>query len=473
MQESAKGVEGGEQSQVAAPRSAFTMRALRRTLAANRVPMLFGAFAAQNTLRLASNLVLTRLLSPDAFGAIGVILSINYVLQMLTDIGYHAFVVRSREADSRHFLNVVWTVRLLRSLALTLIMLIFAGVFASAFNKPELEAPVRTMSILFLLEGLRSLNPNAAERARRISYISAVELGVFSVQTAATITAAFVISSFWAMIIGIYAGALTQAVTSYTLYPGGFHRIAFDRRIGADMWRFSRIVAVSSAITIILNQADKIFIGRALSLDQFGLYMLASNLTGATYQLIRSYSGRVLFPYFAEIARTTPDALDKLFYAARRKVTIPLSFLLGGGVGGGHLAVRILFDDRYLPSGLYVSLLCVPLLFSLTTYPAEQLMVVKGRIRSTLEANIVRFSWIVVAAPLGVHYFGIIGLVSAFALMEAAPALFWWRRLAAAGVLSWREEAYPLAAAALGAGIGFGLDKLADHLIATGAIPAF
>ncbi|MBI1365817.1 MAG: oligosaccharide flippase family protein [Alphaproteobacteria bacterium] len=449
------------------------VRALRSALAEKRVSMLFGTFVAQNVLRLASNLVLTRLLAPEAFGVVGVLMSINYVLQMLTDIGYSAFLIRSPEAHQPRFLNVVWTIRLLRSVVLTVFMLIFAGAFAAAFNKPELETPIRAVSFFFIGEALRSLQPIMAQRARRVSYISVIELACFIVQTAATIAAAFFIRSFWAIIIGMYVGVAAQIIFSYVAYPGGFHRIEFDRKIGGELWRFARVVAASSTITIFLNQADKIFIGRTLDLNQFGLYMLAANLTAAAYSLIRSYVNRILFPHYAEIWRTTPEQLNKIYYAARRKVTIPLAFLLGGGVGGGHLAVRILFDDRYLPAGVFVSWLCVPLLFALATYPAEQLMIVRGRIRSTLEANIVRFLWIVVAAPAGYHFFGIIGLVAAFAFMEAVPALYWWRRLAVAGVADLREEAYPFAAAALGAAIGFGLDRLVDYLIAAGTIPSF
>ena len=83
MQEGTGSVDGSEEPDENGARRVFNVRTVRRSLAANRVPVLFGAFAAQNVLRLASNLVLTRLLAPEAFGVIGVLMSINYVLMML------------------------------------------------------------------------------------------------------------------------------------------------------------------------------------------------------------------------------------------------------------------------------------------------------------------------------------------------------------------------------------------------------
>lgn len=456
-----------------AARPFLTIAGLRRSVAANSVPVLVATFTAQNVLRIASNLVLTRLLAPEAFGVVGVVSSISFVLQLLTDAGFRAFVVRSRKADERRFRNVIWTMRLIRSAFLTLTMFVFAGALAGAFDKPELETPVRAASFLFFLEGLRSLHPISAERARRISYITVIEFAAFLLQMATTITAAFIIPSFWALIIGLYAGAIANAVFSYALFPGGFHRIAFDRSISRELWGFARFVIASSMITVVLNQADKIFIGRSLSLQEFGLYMLATNLAAAALGLVRAYASRILLPLFAETARNAVENLNRVYYAARRRMTAILAFFIGGGVGGGHLAVRILFDERYLDAGLYVSLLLLAPLFTLITLPAEQLMIVKGRLHATLEANIVRLVWVFAAAPLGLHFFGVIGLVSAFALMEAATALYWWPRLAHAGVLDAREELIALAAASAGAVLGFAADRLANYLIASGMLPAF
>jgi O-antigen/teichoic acid export membrane protein len=388
-------------------------------------------------------------------------------------MGYHAFIVRSREATDRRFLNVIWTVRLVRAVILAVVMFAAAGALAAAFAKPELRTPIMAASFLLLFEGARSLHPIVAERARRVSYVTVVEFAAFLLQTAITIAAAFVFKSYWAIIFGMYAGGLIVIVFSYTLYPGGLHRIEFDRRIGAELWRFARIIVLSSAITLILSQADKIFIGCTMTLDQFGLYMLAVNLTLAAQGLIRTYSVRVLYPLFADTARDASETLTRIYYAARRRMTLVLAFLLGGGIGGGSLAVRILFDDRYLAAGIFVSLLCLGPLFTLVTLPAELLLIVLGRIRSALEANIVRFTWLVIAAPLGFYAYGIIGLVAAFALIEFAAAIYWWARVNRSGYLNWREEAGPMAAALVGAGLGFGADRLATYLIATGAIPAF
>lgn len=446
---------------------------IRRTLAQHKTPVLVGSLAAMNVLRLASNLVLTRLLAPEAFGVVGLMATISFVFQLLTDMGFEAFVVRSKKGEERRFLNVIWTIRLVRGITLAAVMFAGAGALAAAFDKPVLEAPLKAASLLFILEGLRSTYQIVAQRQQRVSYVAGVELLAFILQTSITIAAAFYLRSFWAIVVGMYAGALINLVFSYTLYPGGLHRLAYDREDARELWRFARLIIASSTITIILAQADKVFIGRALSLEALGLYMLAVNLTGAAATLVQKYTGRVLYPLFAQTFRTTPELLPAVYYQSRRQLTYIVSFLLGAGFGGGHFIVRLLLDDRYLGAGIYVSLLCLGPLFLLTNKPAESYAISVGRVRSALESNIVRLVWIAAAAPLGYHFFDVIGLVAAFALIEAACAFYWWRRLHLFGALDWREELRFLSVAAIGASLGVCVDWLSSYLVNTGWLPAF
>lgn len=446
---------------------------LRRKLAASPLGVLVGTMAATTFLRLGSNLILTRLLAPEAFGIIGLLAAITVVLQLMTDMGLSAFIIRLRENVDRRFLNVIWTIRLFRSLGLATIMFCSADLLAAAFDKPDLATPIRVTAFLFVLEGLSSLHPTVALRERRVSYHSSVEFAVFLIQLLATIAACFWLRSFWGIVVGMYVQGFVHLLFSYILYPGGLHRIAFDRTISRDLWKFARLVIVSSIITLVLGQADRIFIGRTMPLDMLGLYMLALNFTGAARSFIQSYTTKIVFPLLAETFRKAPQTLNTVYYDSRRRLTLVLAFLLGGGIGGGRLLIRILLDDRYLDAGLFVSILCLGPLFLLMTKPAEHLMFARGRIRATLEGNVVRLVWVAAAAPAGFFYFGVMGLIVAFAMIEVAAAAYWSVRLRLAGVLKAREEGLALAVAAFGATIGFALDQTVARLIADGVIPSF
>ena len=71
--------------------------------------VLLGTAIAINLLRLASTVVLTRLLAPDAFGLIAMVGSIFFVISMVTDAGFQAYIVR-HERDDADFEDAIWTI---------------------------------------------------------------------------------------------------------------------------------------------------------------------------------------------------------------------------------------------------------------------------------------------------------------------------------------------------------------------------
>jgi hypothetical protein len=77
-----------------------------------------GAFAASQALRLGSNLILTRLLYPEAFGVMALVTMVLVGLQMFSDTGIGPAISRSPRGDEPGFLNTAWTVNVIRGLLL-------------------------------------------------------------------------------------------------------------------------------------------------------------------------------------------------------------------------------------------------------------------------------------------------------------------------------------------------------------------
>ena len=73
-----------------------------------------GSFAITQGLRLASNLVLTRLLFPEAFGLMALVSVVVVGLQMFSDTGVGPAISRSPRGDDSTFLDTAWTINLIR-----------------------------------------------------------------------------------------------------------------------------------------------------------------------------------------------------------------------------------------------------------------------------------------------------------------------------------------------------------------------
>ena len=65
-----------------------------------------------NLLRLCSNLIMTRLLVPEAFGLMAMVSMLIAGFQLFTDIGINRSVSREPDGDQDHFLRVAWMVKI-------------------------------------------------------------------------------------------------------------------------------------------------------------------------------------------------------------------------------------------------------------------------------------------------------------------------------------------------------------------------
>ena len=128
-----------------------------RSLASNGTSSVVFSALITNVLRIFSSVTLTRLLDAEAFGVIGIITSTAFVLSMLSDVGLQPFLVRHAETDDSDFLDRIWTLRLLRSLALTALMAALSWPIAYLIGKLALAPVLAVWSLTLLIDGLSSL----------------------------------------------------------------------------------------------------------------------------------------------------------------------------------------------------------------------------------------------------------------------------------------------------------------------------
>ena len=83
-------------------------------------------YAVGYSLRLGSNFILWRLLYPDAFGLMAIVNVFIQGLAMFSDIGIGQSVVQHERGEDPKFLNTIWTLQILRGLAICFLACIAA-----------------------------------------------------------------------------------------------------------------------------------------------------------------------------------------------------------------------------------------------------------------------------------------------------------------------------------------------------------
>jgi len=445
-------------------RSSALIPRLRQFAAGGTAAVVFG-LASTNLLRIISNVTLTRMLPSSAYGAVGVIVSVSVVIAMITDVGLFDFIVRHREGEDKRFLDQLWTIRLIRGGLLTLLMLVASEPAAIALAKPELQPVIAFWSVTFLIEGMSSLAFATAPRQRQVWRMAMMDFLSGVAGFVASLSLALIWRDYWALVAGMLATSASKTALSYLMFSNARRSWNVDRARMAELWGFSRYIAMSSALTLFVMQADKLLLARMMSLQVYGFYALASSLALAPLSLSLAYSTRVLLPAYADVVRRDPKALAKAFYDYRQKVALVLMF--GGGllVGSAQLIVAILYDARYGAVAPFLSLLAITCCLSPLADSSKQGLIAHGETRTTLTANICGASWLLIGGVSAIAIGNIMLLVAVVGTVQLPTVLSYWWSLRRIGVLNLRRESYGLAAIAAGATLGW--------LVATGTLYLF
>ncbi|MEM8937003.1 MAG: oligosaccharide flippase family protein [Pseudomonadota bacterium] len=423
-------------------------------------------------LRLCSSIILTRLLVPTDYALAGIVTAVLVTLNLVADLGLFAYVTRHASAD-HNTLKSVWTARLFRNGILALCMYFGAGAIASLYNAPELKLAMQVAASIFIIDSFASLSLFTAQRERRVLRVSVLEFAKYALVTLVTIIAAAYLRNYWAIIIGSFAGSLFFLYASYRLIPGPMPGFRINREELLELWKFSRFIIPASLISIVLTQTDKFYFANFFSKDELGKFMLAASLAIPAGTIVKQYSLRVFFPLYAQKLRAGVPEPQRVYYDSRWRITLAFALCIGGVIGGADLIVKILFNEDYAGTGLYLSLIFLAPLARLNTQPAENAVQAHGFIRATLTANVLRALWIGLAGGAAFWLFDPFAVVVAICLREIAMIpFFWWNQHRFKIFNLWRELIV-YAVAGVGVLIGFSGKSAIFALVENGILPNF
>lgn len=406
-----------------------------------------------NLIRIVSTMCLTRLLSPDVYGVVGMIMSVFFMVNMLTDIGLQAYVIRHPRSDEPHFLDSVFTIHATRGVGLAIISMLLAWPLSRILDKPQLFAPLLVSSLLFVIDGQVSLHQFRALRDGKVQRFSLIDLITSITQTATAILFAYFLRNVWAIVASMLLGSMVRAWSTYALFGSRRHRFRHDRSVSADLWRFSRVVATSSALTLVIGQVDKLALGRILPLSQFGIYVLATGLASAPMPFAFNYATAIVYPAIAAAVREG-KSVAAAYYGCWGRLFYLYAFAAGGLIGVADLLVRLLYDRRYTPVAQYLSILAVSTSLTMVNRAMENVQVAMGRPRIGVELNMARLAWLVLGGALAIYRADPLTFILTIGLVELpAYGLGLWR-LSQNHLIRWPREFSLLLMILAGIGVG-------------------
>ncbi len=415
-----------------------------------------GFYGAAQVLRLGSNLILTRLLFPEAFGLMTTLAVFNTGLIMLSDVGIEQSVIQNEKGDEKDFLNTAWTVQVLRGWGLYVVALLLTYPMAILEKQDALLWLIPIGSLSVPIASFGSTSEFTLRRRVQPGRILMLDFAAQVVGVGVMVLWAWLEPSIWALVGGNIARETFRSAGTHLVLPAGYkNRFRMHEESRKAIAKFGRWILGSSAVFYLAGFADRLLLLPYLGAERLGIYSIAALLSEAAFTVIGKVIHGVVFPVFSRVGEEGRDQLRTFYYRARLRLdalTMPAVGLLATL---GPFFVQLLWDDRYTDAGWMLQILALKAGTRTVFVPADYCLMSIGLVRYGFFNNVARAVFIFAGIPIGYSIGGEVGVFWAVALSDLPSVFILWPVLAREKLLRLDRELLSWVFAAIGAGIGW------------------
>jgi O-antigen/teichoic acid export membrane protein len=375
------------------------------------------AYAASQSLRLATTLFLARqLLSPEAFGLVALVNVYLTGLDMLSDLGIGMDVVQHPRGDDPVFINTAFLIQVGRGATIWLVATAFAYPFGYLYNQPGVCPLAVVGAVSIAVRGVASGSVWLMTRHIQLRKLAALNVGSETAGFLISILWASIAPTAWALIGGRLAAGIVYTVGSHLLAD---HRVSlrWDRTAARDIFVFGAGIFVSTATYFLCGEAERLVIGKFISIEELGCFSLALALAAAPARALQQVVGQVLFPIMASSMRKDREAAARHFRAARFVFLVLGIALAVGFVGFSRGFVTTWLPANYAMTAWMLQVMGFRAGLEVFTTPAWILILACGDSRYSAIANITRLVLMFTGVWFAFSEFGIHEAVMVLAIV--------------------------------------------------------
>ena len=348
-------------------------------------------------------LVMARLLSPNDYGVVGMLVVFVSIAQAFVDGGFSQALIRKKdrtEVDN----STVFYFNIVVSVLIYLIFYLFAPFVSKFYNMPTLTPFMRVICLSIIINAFgvvqRALfNANIEFKAQaKASLIAIVISGVIG------ISLAFRGFGPWALVWQQLSNLVVNTLFLW-IYSEWRPILAYSWKSFNELFSFGSKLLATSLLNAIYDNIQTIVIGKLYAAKSLGLYSRATHFADLPSQQFTSVFMRVTFPVLCKVQ----DDLDRLTSVYRRmlRVSAYIVFpLLIGMAAVAHPMIEVFLGKQWIECAYMLQIIC----FAKMWYPIHainlDILQVSGRsdlfLKIEIYKKIVSLTLLALSAPFGI-----------------------------------------------------------------------
>lgn len=332
-------------------------------------------------------IILARLLTPDDYGLLGIIIIFSSISNALINAGFTTALIRKPDACDEDY-DTAFIVNIGLSILFYILIFFSSPFIANFFDRGELNALTRVTSLGIVIGALSLIQQTRL--TKRIDFKTQTRITLISSILSGTSGIVMALLGFgvWSLVVQVLSSQIFRTFLLW-FFDKWIPKFRFSVKSFHELFGFGWKMMVSAFLDSLWQQMYQVVVGKYYNPTTLGQYTRAKQFSQLFSSNLTSIVQRVTYPVLSNIQ----DDKERMVHAYRRiiKVTMFVSAISMFTLGAvSEPLLYCLIGSQWHDASVYLPLICV----ALSTYPLHainlNMLQVQGRSDLFLMLEIVK-----------------------------------------------------------------------------------
>lgn len=302
------------------------------------------------------SLILARMLAPDDYGVIAMILVFINLANVFVSNGFSAALIQKKDADELDF-STMFYCSVIISIFMYLILYCGAPIIASFYDEPSLVWLLRVLGFKLIINAANSIQHAYISRKMQFKkFFFSTSIGT-AVSAVVGIVMAICGAGAWALVAQYLVNSVISMLVLFVTVDWKPRKL-FSVERAKSLLAFGWKVTIADFVATAYNEMRSLVIGKFYTASDLAYYNKSDQFPKLFVNNIMTTVSAVLFPALANIS----DSKDKVRQTTRVaiRMTCYIIFpLMAGMIVVAEPLVRLLLTEKWLPTVPFLQIACI------------------------------------------------------------------------------------------------------------------
>ncbi|BEM22571.1 TPA: lipopolysaccharide biosynthesis protein [Serratia marcescens] len=301
-------------------------------------------------------IILARIISPEDFGLIGMILIFIVLSDIITDGGFSQALIQKKDRKNIDF-STVFYFNILISLLLYALLYVCSPSIAHFFNNDKLIDVVRILSLNIIIKSFYLIH--LTKLSIELNFKLRTKINIISVIISGALSLYLAYNGYGVMAL-VYQTLSNSLITLLLMYFAvkWYPTLQFSMDSLRKLFGFGSKLLLASSIVTIVDNSYSILIGRYFNSRDVGYYTQGRTVPDLLSSNLYSVLQAVMFP----VMTSTQDDRERLVRIYKKSLNMTAFIIIPTMVGFSFIAepfVRVFLTEKWLPAVVVIQWLCL------------------------------------------------------------------------------------------------------------------